>query len=77
MNERAHPLWRSSGKPLSRLTTEELAEAIRYVDEHAEDDTALARALRELHDQRVRSGDGPRQEPELVCADERPPGPGC
>lgn len=44
----ATPLWRSSGKPLSQLTADELAEAIRYVDAREERDAPLLKALREL-----------------------------
>ena len=44
----ATPLWRSSGKPLSQLTADELTEAIRYLDERDERDAPLLKALREL-----------------------------
>lgn len=52
MNNGVRPLGRSSGKPLSQLTSEELTEAIQYVDERAEEDAPLLKALRELRAQR-------------------------
>lgn len=51
MNEGIRPLWRSSGKPLSQLTGEELAEAIQYVSGRAESDGPLLKALLELQAQ--------------------------
>jgi hypothetical protein len=52
MNNGVRPLGRSSGKPLSQLTSEELTEAIQYVGERAEEDAPLLKALRELRAQR-------------------------
>jgi hypothetical protein len=54
MNDGMRPLWKSSGKPLSQLTSEELAEAIQYLDERGDHDAPLLKALREL--QRARLG---------------------
>jgi hypothetical protein len=48
MNDGIGALWRSSGKPLSQLTSEELAEAIQYVGGRDETDAPLLKALREL-----------------------------
>jgi hypothetical protein len=53
MNEGAWPLWRSSGKPLSQLTSEELTEAIEYVGGRGHTDAPLLKALRELRAQRT------------------------
>jgi hypothetical protein len=47
------PFWRSSGKPLAQLTSEELSEAIHYLTERDEGDAPLLKALRELHAQRA------------------------
>jgi hypothetical protein len=72
MNEGVTSLWRASGKPLSQLTSEELTEAIQYVDGRAESDAPLLKALRELRAQRLvgeeaseqQDGSGP---PLLAC----------
>lgn len=70
MNEAIRPLWRSSGKPLSQLTSEELTEAIQYVGGRAESDGPLLKALLEL---RARQDQGtPEQQddpgpPLLAC----------
>jgi hypothetical protein len=69
VNECVRPLWMSGGKPLSQLTDEELAEAIRYVELQEADDTALLTALRVLRDERVTTGDRPGGE----CDDSGPP----
>jgi hypothetical protein len=53
MSESVTPLWRASGKPLSQLTSEELDEAIQYVDAREERDAPLLKALRELQAQRA------------------------
>ncbi|MDN3351168.1 hypothetical protein [Actinomadura sp. DC4] len=69
MNHDVRPLWRSSGKPLSQLTSEELTEAIQYVDGQAESDAPLLKALRELHARRA-TGEEERDEsgpPLLAC----------
>jgi hypothetical protein len=52
MNEGVRPLWRSSGKPLSQLTSEELTEAIQYVSGRDESDAPLLKALLGLRAQR-------------------------
>ena len=72
MNDGVRPLWRSSGKPLSQLTAEELAEAIQYVDGQQESDGPLLKALRELYAQRELDGELPEQQdgsgpPLLAC----------
>jgi hypothetical protein len=64
MNNGVRPLWRSSGKPLSQLTSEELTEAIQYVDGRAESDAPLLKALRELHAQREFGEEEPEQRDE-------------
>jgi hypothetical protein len=51
------PHWRSSGKPLAQLTSEELSEAIYYLTERDEGDAPLLKALRELHAQRLGLGE--------------------
>jgi hypothetical protein len=48
MNEGIGQLWRSSGKPLSQLTSEELTEAIQYVSGREQSDVPLLKALLEL-----------------------------
>jgi hypothetical protein len=53
MNEGVRPLWKASGKPLSQLTSEELTEAIQYVDGRPESDAPLLKALHELQVQRA------------------------
>jgi hypothetical protein len=55
MSDGIRPLLKSSGKPLSELTSDELAEAIQYLDERGERDDPLLKALRDL--QRVRLSD--------------------
>jgi hypothetical protein len=72
MNDGVRPLWRSSGKPLSQLTAEELTEAIQYVDGQQESDTPLLKALRELYAQRELDGEVPERQdgsepPLLAC----------
>lgn len=52
MNDGVRPLWRSSGKPLSQLSSEELTEAIQYVTEREESDGPLLKALLQLRAQR-------------------------
>jgi hypothetical protein len=70
MAEGVRPLWIASGKPLSQLTSEELTEAIEWVDGRDERDAPLLKALRELYAQRAfdeaatEQGDGP---PLLAC----------
>jgi hypothetical protein len=61
MNNGVRPLWRSSGKPLSQLTSDELTEAIQYVDGRAESDAPLLKALRELYAQRELGEEMPEQ----------------
>lgn len=63
MNEGDRPLLRSSGKPLSQLTSEELNEAIEYVDGRAESDVPLLRALLELRAQRESATPEQQDEP--------------
>ena len=41
----AGPLPRWAGKPVRRLTTAELAEALEYLERHRPDDDVLGRAL--------------------------------
>ncbi|MEU8341099.1 hypothetical protein AB0C74_05345 [Spirillospora sp. NPDC048832] len=41
--DRRPPRW--AGKPVSRLTTGELAEALAYLERHRPDDDVLGRAL--------------------------------
>lgn len=65
MNEGIGPLWRSSGKPLSQLTSEELTEAIQYLDGREESDAPLLKALLELKAQRARE----------TCEEQGDPGP--
>jgi hypothetical protein len=72
MNEVVGALWRSSGKPLSELTSEELTEAIQYVDGQQESDAPLLKALRELYAQRELDGEVAEQQdgsgpPLLAC----------
>lgn len=73
MNEGVRPLWRSSGKPLSQLTSEELAEAIQYVGGREESDGPLLKALLELQAQHAQqAGKTPEQQddsgpPLLAC----------
>lgn len=70
MNEGIRPLWRSSGKPLSQLTSEELNEAIQYVDGREENDAPLLKALLELRAQRdgeTREGQDDPGPPLLAC----------
>jgi hypothetical protein len=55
MNEGVRPLLSSSGKPLSQLTSEELSEAIRYLDAREESDLPLLKALRDLRAERTRT----------------------
>jgi len=64
MNSDVRPLWRSSGKPLAQLTSEELNEAIQYVDGQVESDAPLLKALRELHAQRALGEEGPQEQDE-------------
>jgi hypothetical protein len=64
MNNDVRPLWRSSGKPLSQLTSDELTEAIQYVDGRAESDAPLLKALRELYAQRELDEEMPEQRDE-------------
>lgn len=71
MAEGVRPLWIASGKSLSQLTSEELTEAIEWVDGRVELDAPLLKALRELYAQRTldetapeQQGDGP---PLLAC----------
>jgi hypothetical protein len=52
MNEGVRPLWRSSGKPLSQLTSDELTEAIQYLHGREESDGPLLKALLELRARR-------------------------
>jgi hypothetical protein len=71
MNEGVSQLWRSSGKPLSQLTSEELAEAIQYVGGREETDAPLLKALRELQARRALEEERPEQQDEgpplLAC----------
>jgi hypothetical protein len=72
MNEAIRPLGRSSGKPLSQLTSEELTEAIQYVNAREENDAPLLKALRELYAQRELGAEVPEQQddsgpPLLAC----------
>jgi hypothetical protein len=72
MNEGLRPLWRASGKPLSQLTSEELTEAIQYVDGRDQIDAPLLKALRELQAQRAVDGTPEQQDdsgpPLLACS---------
>ena len=72
MNEGVRPLWRASGKPLSQLTSEELIEAIQYVDGRDQIDAPLLKALHELQAQRELGDETPEQQddsgpPLLAC----------
>lgn len=70
MNDGALPLWRSSGKPLSQLTSEELTEAIQYVSGRDESDGPLLKALLELRaqcDDAVGQGQDGSGPPLLAC----------
>lgn len=70
MNEGVRPLWRSSGKPLSQLTSEELTEAIQYVIGREESDGPLLKALLELRDRRKEEAPEERDDsgpPLLAC----------
>jgi hypothetical protein len=70
MNDGVRPLWRSSGKPLSQLTSEELTEAIQYVSGRDESDGPLLKALLELRAQRdgdVREEQDDPGPPLLAC----------
>jgi hypothetical protein len=71
MSEGVRPPWLASGKPLSQLTSEELAEAIQYVDGRAETDAPLLKALRELQAQRTLGEEWAEQDdsgpPLLAC----------
>ena len=70
MNEGIRPLWRSSGKPLSQLTSEELAAAIQYVGGRAESDGPLLKALLGLqaqHAEEAPEQQGDSGPPLLAC----------
>jgi ribosomal 50S subunit-associated protein YjgA (DUF615 family) len=61
-SEGIRPQWKSAGKPLAELTADELAEAIRYIENQDKSDVALLKALHAVRDERSAAGDDPVEE---------------